>query len=46
LIVQGTGLQLPDNRPFQGSILAEFDDLTVAVGRIAHFLEGYRKRLG
>jgi alanine-synthesizing transaminase len=44
LIVQGTGFNwiAPDH--FRVVFLPNSDDLTEAVGRIARFLEGYRKR--
>lgn len=46
LIVQGTGFNwiAPDH--FRVVFLPNADDLTDAVGRIARFLEGYRKRHG
>jgi len=46
LIVQGTGFNwiAPDH--FRVVFLPNSDDLTDAVGRIARFLEGYRKRHG
>ncbi len=44
LIVQGTGFnwQTPDH--FRVVFLPNVDDLTIAFGRIAHFLDGYRRR--
>ena len=44
LIVQGTGFNwiAPDH--FRVVFLPNSDDLTEAMGRIARFLEGYRKR--
>ncbi|MEO8837511.1 MAG: aminotransferase, partial [Herbaspirillum sp.] len=44
LIVQGTGFNhlTPDH--FRVVFLPNADDLTIAIGRIAHFLDGYRKR--
>ncbi len=46
LIVQGTGFNwiAPDH--FRVVFLPNTDDMTDAFGRIARFLEGYRKRLG
>ena len=46
LIVQGTGFNwiAPDH--FRVVFLPNSDDLTEAMGRIARFLEGYRKRHG
>ncbi len=46
LIVQGTGFNwiAPDH--FRVVFLPNADDLTVAFGRIARFLDGYRKRHG
>ena len=46
LIVQGTGFNCPTTDHFRVVFLPNSDDLTLAIGRIAHFLEGYRKRLG
>lgn len=46
LIVQGTGFNCPTPDHFRVVFLPNSDDLTLAIGRIAHFLEGYRKRLG
>ncbi|MQQ99671.1 pyridoxal phosphate-dependent aminotransferase [Glaciimonas soli] len=46
LIVQGTGFNCPTPDHFRLVFLPNPEDLTVAVGRIAHFLEGYRKRHG
>lgn len=46
LIVQGTGFNCPTPDHFRVVFLPNSDDLTIAIGRIAHFLEGYRKRLG
>jgi alanine-synthesizing transaminase len=44
LIVQGTGFnwQSPDH--FRVVFLPNMDDLEAAFGRIAHFLDGYRRR--
>jgi alanine-synthesizing transaminase len=46
LIVQGTGFNwiAPDH--FRVVFLPNSDDLTDAIGRIAKFLEGYRRRHG
>ncbi|MBY0572345.1 MAG: pyridoxal phosphate-dependent aminotransferase [Undibacterium sp.] len=46
LLVQGTGFNwiAPDH--FRVVFLPNTDDLTEAIGRIARFLEGYRKRHG
>ena len=45
LIVQGTGFNCPTNDHFRLVFLPNADDLTFAIGRIAHFLEGYRTRM-
>jgi len=44
LIVQGSGFNVPDNQHFRVVFLPNSDDLTEAVGRIARFLDHYRKR--
>ena len=44
LIVQGTGFNWPDPDHFRLVFLPNCDDLTEAIGRIAHFLAQYRKR--
>ncbi len=44
LIVQGTGFNWPTPDHFRLVFLPNSDDLTEAVGRIARFLEHYRKR--
>jgi alanine-synthesizing transaminase len=44
LIVQGTGFNYTDNQHFRIVFLPSVDDLQDAVGRIARFLDGYRKR--
>lgn len=44
MLVQGTGFNYPDNQHFRIVFLPHEDDLRVAVGRIARFLENYRKR--
>ena len=46
LLVQGTGFNWPSPDHFRLVFLPYEDDLKVAVGRIARFLEGYRKRHG
>jgi alanine-synthesizing transaminase len=44
LIVQGTGFNWPTPDHFRLVFLPNTDDLTEAVGRIARFLDNYRKR--
>ncbi len=44
LIVQGTGFNWPTPDHFRVVFLPNVDDLEVAFGRIAHFLDGYRRR--
>ena len=44
LIVQGTGFNLKQNDHFRVVFLPNSDDLTEAMGRIARFLDHYRKR--
>ncbi|PPE68937.1 pyridoxal phosphate-dependent aminotransferase [Caldimonas thermodepolymerans] len=44
LIVQGTGFNWPQPDHFRVVFLPNSDDLTEAFGRIARFLENYRKR--
>ncbi|MES2072392.1 MAG: pyridoxal phosphate-dependent aminotransferase [Pseudomonadota bacterium] len=46
LLVQGTGFNWIRPDHFRVVFLPNTDDLTDAFGRIAHFLEGYRKRHG
>jgi len=46
LIVQGTGFNCPTTDHFRVVFLPNSDDLTDAMGRIARFLDGYRKRHG
>ncbi|MFI4940552.1 MAG: pyridoxal phosphate-dependent aminotransferase [Burkholderiales bacterium] len=46
LIVQGSGFNNPTQHHFRVVFLPHTDDLTEALGRIAHFLEAYRKRHG
>jgi alanine-synthesizing transaminase len=43
LIVQGTGFNWSDPDHFRIVFLPNSDDLTEAIGRIARFLEHYRK---
>jgi alanine-synthesizing transaminase len=44
LIVQGTGFNWPSPDHFRLVFLPNSDDLTDAIGRIARFLDNYRKR--
>lgn len=44
LIVQGTGFNWPNPDHFRLVFLPNVDDLTEAIGRIAHFLAQYRRR--
>ena len=44
LVVQGTGFNWMQADHFRVVFLPNSDDLTEAIGRIARFLEGYRKR--
>ena len=46
LVVQGSGFNWPHPDHFRVVFLPNADDLTDAIGRIAHFLEYYRKRYG
>ena len=46
LLVQGTGFNWPNPDHFRLVFLPHEDDLRVAIGRIASFLEMYRKRHG
>jgi alanine-synthesizing transaminase len=46
LLVQGTGFNWPHPDHFRLVFLPYEDDLREAVGRIARFLEGCRKRHG
>jgi alanine-synthesizing transaminase len=46
LIVQGTGFNCPSPDHFRVVFLPNTDDLTESMGRIAHFLEAYRRRHG
>ncbi|MDE2366302.1 MAG: pyridoxal phosphate-dependent aminotransferase [Betaproteobacteria bacterium] len=45
LLVQGSGFNWPQPDHFRVVFLPNSDDLTEAIGRIAHFLERYRKRV-
>ena len=44
LVVQGSGFNYPTPDHFRIVFIPSVDDLTEAIGRIAHFLEGMRKR--
>jgi alanine-synthesizing transaminase len=44
MLVQGSGFNYPDQQHFRIVFLPHEDDLREAVGRIARFLEHYRKR--
>ena len=46
LLVQGTGFNWPHPDHFRLVFLPHEDDLREAIGRVARFLEGYRKRHG
>jgi alanine-synthesizing transaminase len=46
LLVQGTGFNWPHPDHFRLVFLPHEDDLREAIGRIARFLDGYRKRYG
>lgn len=46
LLVQGSGFNYPDNQHFRLVFLPYEDELRDAVGRVARFLENYRKRHG
>jgi alanine-synthesizing transaminase len=46
MLVQGTGFNWPDADHFRIVFLPHEDDLREAIGRIAKFLEGYRKSHG
>jgi len=46
LLVQGSGFNWPSTDHFRVVFLPNADDLTEAIGRIARFLEHYRKRHG
>ncbi|AOW12815.1 aminotransferase [Hydrogenophaga crassostreae] len=44
MLVQGSGFNYPDNQHFRIVFLPHEDDLREAIGRVAKFLEGWRKR--
>ncbi|MET4575665.1 pyridoxal phosphate-dependent aminotransferase [Ottowia thiooxydans] len=44
MLVQGSGFNYPDNQHFRIVFLPHEDDLRVAIGRLAKFLEQYRAR--
>ena len=44
LVVQGSGFNWPHTDHFRLVFLPNSDDLTEAIGRIARFLDGYRRR--
>jgi alanine-synthesizing transaminase len=46
MLVQGTGFNWPDTDHFRIVFLPHEDDLREAIGRVAKFLELYRKRCG
>ena len=46
MLVQGSGFNYPDNQHFRIVFLPHEDDLREAIGRLARFLETYRKRHG
>ncbi len=46
LVVQGSGFNWPHPDHFRVVFLPNADDMTEAIGRIARFLEAYRKRHG
>ena len=46
LLVQGSGFNWAHPDHFRVVFLPSSDDLAEAIGRIARFLEGYRKRHG
>jgi len=46
LLTQGTGFNWPHPDHFRLVFLPHEDDLTEAIGRLARFLDGYRKRYG
>ena len=45
LVVQGSGFNWPHADHFRVVFLPNSDDLADAFGRIAHFLDGYSRRL-
>jgi len=46
MLVQGTGFNWPDTDHFRIVFLPHEDDLREAIGRVARFLQGARKRFG
>ena len=46
MLVQGSGFNYPDNQHFRIVFLPHEDDLREAIGRVAKFLESWRKRHG
>ena len=44
MLVQGSGFNFPDNQHFRIVFLPHENDLREAIGRIARFLDNYRKR--
>ncbi|MFM8610040.1 MAG: aminotransferase class I/II-fold pyridoxal phosphate-dependent enzyme, partial [Burkholderiaceae bacterium] len=44
MLVQGSGFNFPDNQHFRIVFLPHEDDLREAIGRIARFLEQYRRQ--
>ena len=44
MLVQGSGFNYPDNQHFRIVFLPHEDDLREAIGRVAKFFEGWRKR--
>ncbi|WP_372657271.1 pyridoxal phosphate-dependent aminotransferase [Hydrogenophaga sp.] len=44
MLVQGSGFNYPDNQHFRIVFLPHEDDLREAIGRVAKFLENWRKR--
>ena len=44
MLVQGSGFNYPDNQHFRIVFLPHEDDLREAIGRIARFLENFRRR--
>ena len=44
MLVQGSGFNYPDHQHFRIVFLPHEDDLVVAIGRLARFLEGVRNR--
>ena len=44
LVVQGSGFHWPHTDHMRLVFLPTSDDLEVAIGRIARFLDGYRRR--